>query len=158
MERSIKLVFQEYKQLSDLNDSELQLVKAAIEARNSAYAPYSKYKVGAAVRMQNGEVVKASNQENVAYPSGLCAERVALFAAATTYPDHKIMSMAVYAENMGGNEDDPISPCGACRQVLMEYEQKQASPVSVVLSSDKGKSWVFHSVSTLLPFAFGCKN
>ncbi len=132
------------------------LVTAATNAAKSAYAPYSGFRVGAAVLMENGEVITGSNQENAAYPSGLCAERVAVFYAKAKYPDVKIKQLAVVA--LKGDEVvvSPVAPCGACRQVLNEYEEKQGAPLPVLLVG-KDETLKINSSADLLPLSFGSK-
>jgi cytidine deaminase len=138
----------------ELQSEDQDLVSLAREMTNNAYAPYSEFFVGAAILLENGKIVKGSNQENAAYPSGLCAERVAVFAASSEYPDVKIKSIAISARSNHRNMDYPVSPCGACRQVLLEYEFKQQSPVKMLLSGDKGKIVIIEKVKDLLPLSF----
>lgn len=116
-----------------------------------AYAPYSEFSVSAMCVMEDGVEVMGTNQENAAYPSGLCAERVAIFAAKSQFPDKNVAKIVI-ATAKGSNE--PVTPCGACRQVIMEYEQKQQSPIQLVLKAAQNKVWIFKSMSDLLPFAF----
>jgi cytidine deaminase len=152
-----QLEFTEYDEISELSNSEQSLLNSAKVIAHSAYAPYSNFKVGAAILLKNGEVVVGNNQENIAYPSGLCAERVAIFHAGATHPNEPISTIAIYAESEKMPVDTPISPCGACRQVIMEYRQKQTTPIRVILMPQKGKVWVFECVSDLLPYAFDLK-
>lgn len=151
--KSLKLDYIEYTSLNDLEKADQEILYKAIEASKGAYADYSKFKVGAAVQLQNGEVVIGSNQENAAYPSGLCAERVALFSASANYPSQPILTLAIYAADALG-KSEPVPPCGACRQVMMEYDLKQSQSLRVLLLSENGKVWEFRSVKELLPFAF----
>lgn len=139
---------------STLSESEKALIKASLEAAKNAYAPYSTFQVGAAVQLESGNVVIGSNQENMAYPSGLCAERVALFSAGSTNPGERIdcMAITVIAEGLGF--DDVITPCGNCRQVIMEYQFKQASPIKLMMAAQDGHILVVEDAKTLLPFAF----
>lgn len=142
-----------YASLNQLNADDQKLLYAAVEVSKNAYAPYSNFHVGAAVKLENGETVLGSNQENGAYPSGLCAERVALFAASANFPNTAMNTLAIYAEQ-SVEEGDQISPCGACRQVMSEYEQKQNQKLRVLLMNENGKVWELESTDFFLPFAF----
>ena len=140
--------------LSELSAQEQQLVANAKAAFKTAYAPYSGFLVGASVLLENGEVINGSNQENVAYPSGLCAERVALFMIGTTYPDDKILSMAITAQTDHFLIKEPVTSCGACLQVMAEYEKKQSQPINVLFYCLNGTIIRTTGIKTLLPFAF----
>ncbi len=145
-----------YKELcpEDLDFDDKNLVNLAIEAAQQAYAPYSHFRVGAAVLLDDGSVVKGSNQENAAYPSGLCAERVALFYANSSFPNKTILSIAVVVINPEGKVlSENISPCGACRQVMAETQIRFKTPIKVLLASSKSVL-VFDSVEDLLPLSF----
>ena len=138
----------------ELTPQQQQLVTLASKATYRSYAPYSKFSVGAAILLSNGEIVTGSNQENAAYPSGLCAERTAAFYAHATYPEARFTSIAIAARGTDGNElPDPISPCGACRQALLEYEKLAGGPVEVMLAG-KNRIMIFPSVSSTLPYCF----
>lgn len=138
----------------ELTPQQQQLVTLASKATYRSYAPYSKFSVGAAILLSNGEIVTGSNQENAAYPSGLCAERTAAFYAHATYPEACFTSIAIAARGTDGNElPDPISPCGACRQALLEYEKLAGGPVEVMLAG-KNRIMIFPSVSSTLPYCF----
>ena len=126
----------------------------AIQARENAYAPYSNFKVGAAVLMENGEVVIGSNQENASYPSGLCAERVAVFQAGAKYPGLTIEAIAITAASDHYLVNQPAGPCGNCRQSIAEYEQKQKSPIRILLMGEKGTVIKCNAISDILPLAF----
>lgn len=139
--------------LNEVSDEEQPLVRAALKATEHSYAPYSKFHVGAAVLLADGTIVTGSNQENAAYPSGLCAERVALFHAGHQYPDIPIVALAIAAAT-GGKQVESISPCGACRQVLLETEQRYGRPVKVLLCGTK-EVMVAESAASLLPLCFG---
>jgi cytidine deaminase len=130
-----------------------QLILKAQEQTQKAYAPYSNFAVGAAVLLENGEVFAGSNQENAAYPSGLCAERVALFYANAQYPEVPVKALAVAAKANGDFAATPVSPCGACRQVMLETETRFAQPITLLLHG-KEQTYVFDSVTTLLPLSF----
>ena len=138
----------------ELNAIELDLKNQAFEARSKAYAPYSKFTVGAAILLDNGVVVKGSNQENAAYPSGLCAERVAIYYAGANYPDAKIVKMFITASPQDRDLEVPIPPCGSCRQAIAEYEFKQDIPIEIFFMGAKGDIYKSDSLKNLLPFVF----
>ena len=140
--------------LNELSAQEQQLVANAKSAFKTAYAPYSGFLVGASVLLENGEVINGSNQENIAYPSGLCAERVALFYAGAKFPDVKINTVAISVLSKNFEVKDVISPCGACRQVMAEYEDKQDMPIKVILHSPTDEVLIANRVEDLLPFMF----
>ncbi|RHJ82596.1 cytidine deaminase [Parabacteroides sp. AM08-6] len=139
--------------LSELNDDLQPLAAAAVKATEQSYAPYSGFHVGAAALLENGMIVTGSNQENAAYPSGLCAERVTLFHAGHQYPDIPVMALAIAAATKG-EQVESISPCGACRQVLLETEQRYGKPVKVLLCGRKDVI-IAESAESLLPLCFG---
>lgn len=139
----------------ELPEGDRQLVEQAYMISRDAYAPYSQFRVGAAVLLDNGEVVLGSNQENIAFPSGLCAERVALFYTGANYPDRKVLKIAIVAEGDLLPENNVLSPCGSCRQVMLESEIRQSQPFEVILVSQTGQTMIFKSAVDLLPFAFG---
>ena len=151
--REIKIAYQEFDSLDELNQEDLLLAKAAIDATSRSYAPYSNFNVGAALMYADGEIIQGSNQENAAYPSGLCAERTALFYASSRRPDTPIISLAIAAAQNGKLCDIPATPCGACRQVMAQYQTKGGRPMSVLLVGGK-KIWKFASVDELLPLTF----
>jgi cytidine deaminase len=130
-------------------------VRRAREARDDAYAPYSEFKVGAAVLLSNGEVVIGNNQENASYPSGLCAERVAVFQAGAKYPGVAIMKIAIVAGSAIKTSNKPAAPCGNCRQAIFEYENRQEKPIELLLAGTSGEVYKCPSVHSLLPLAFG---
>ena len=140
-------------QPDELSQVEQELVKRAIEATNNSYAPYSQFNVGAACLLENGQTVVGANQENAAFPSGLCAERTAIFGAQANYPDQPILALAIAACNEHGFLKSPISPCGACRQVILEIEDRYKQPVRILLYGEQG-TYCFHSVKDILPFSF----
>jgi cytidine deaminase len=144
-------VFENEKQLAP---EDLSLLKKAEESMHLAYAPYSQFKVGAALLLDSGKLITGNNQENAAYPSGLCAERVALFAAFSQYPQASVKTLAVVCDS---RTDEPVSPCGACRQVMAEYEQKSGKKMRLIMGSPGGKIYIFSSAEALLPFSFGSK-
>lgn len=150
---SIKSNFKLYEALEELPSHLVSLMNKAIEARKKAYAPYSKFKVGAAVLLNNGEIVIGSNQENAAYPSGLCAERVAIYQASASFPEQEILAIAI----SGSGEiptAHPVSPCGACRQSIAEYEIKQKRPIPIYFMGAEGTIVEAQSIKDLLPLLF----
>lgn len=133
------------------------LMHDAIEIRKKAYAPYSKFRVGVALLLDNGKIVLGSNQENAAYPSGLCAERVAIFSAGTLYPDAKMLKMAISATSDTNPTLTPIPPCGACRQSISEYEIRQEIPIELYFMGESGSVYKSDSLKNLLPLLFDKK-
>ena len=152
MKKELKIHYTEYDE-QDLPQADRELLAKATQMAQTAYAPYSHFKVGAALRLKNGAVVCGSNQENAAYPSGLCAERVAAFSAAASYPDQAIEALAITAIS-SKPINHPIAPCGACRQSIIEYEHKFRQPIRLILRGSSGKIAVFDSIGSLLPFQF----
>lgn len=131
-----------------------ELLKKAQEASKKAYSPYSHFKVGVAILLNNEEIVTGNNQENAAYPSGLCAERTAAYYASSQFPEVPFSRIAITSLNPLKQTDEPVTPCGACRQALLEYEQKFNQKIEVILSGEVGKIVVFKSIADLLPFSF----
>ena len=140
--------------LDELSNDEQMLIKKAQNILKTSYSSYSGFSVGASVLLDNGVTVEGSNQENVAYPSGLCAERVALFYAGAQYPNSTIKTIAISARSKSFEIEDYISPCGACRQVMAEYEEKQSAKIKILLHSPNDKVLISNSVEDLLPFVF----
>ena len=153
--RRIEIKYTEYKSKSEMPAGEAALLDRAEEMTASSYAPYSDFHVGAAVQMSNGEVFGGSNQENAAFPSGLCAERTAIYYASAQCPDEDVVAVAIAAEYRGKPTEEVPSPCGACRQAMSQYETKSGKPIKVILGSE-GRILVFSSVADLLPLAFRC--
>ena len=143
-----------YSNLGELSTEDQMLMNKAIEARGNAYAPYSKFHVGAALLLDNGEIVLGNNQENAAYPSGMCAERVAIWQAGSLFPGVKIKKLAISASSTITEVDKPIGPCGACRQTLSEYEINQKEPFPVIFMGEVGEIVKTPSLLSLLPFSF----
>ena len=139
---------------SELDTQEQELINNAKSVFQTAYAPYSGFIVGASILLENGKIINGSNQENVAYPSGLCAERVAMFYVGAKFPDIKIKTIAVSVLSKSFEVKDVISPCGACRQVMAEYEDKQGEPIKVILHSPTDQILIANKVEDLLPFMF----
>ena len=150
----LKITYEEYNNLDELNAQDRELVEKATEAHSRAYAPYSQYNVGAALLLEDGEIITGNNQENVAYPSGLCAERVAMFYASSKYPNARFKTIAIAAKAENFIIADPVAPCGACRQVMSEYETKQQSPIRIILKGEKEKVLIFNKVEDILPLIF----
>ncbi|MCF6357801.1 MAG: cytidine deaminase [Draconibacterium sp.] len=151
--RELKIFVLEFDSISEMSETDRELILSAREAAENAYAPYSKFQVGAALILENGELVKGNNQENADFTDGLCAERVALFYANANYPKSKVLSMAVSAKNANGLLQEPAQPCGSCRQVLVETEVRFNNPIRLILDGAK-KIMVVESAESLLPFAF----
>lgn len=143
-----------YEDIHQLPKDIKNLMDNSVEAREKAYAPYSKFHVGAALLLDNGEIVIGNNQENASYPSGLCAERTAIYYAGAKYPEAKILKMALTASSSHQVTDKPIPPCGACRQAIAEYEIKQKHPIEIYFMGAEGKVVKSHSLANLLPLVF----
>lgn len=146
--------FESYKSLDELDTESKYLVHKAKEAANQAYAPYSKFFVGAALILEDGTVVTGSNQENASYPLCMCAERVALYAAASQHPGHRIMKMAIVAHKKNHKELAAAASCGACRQVMVEFEERQHKPFEIIMHHTDSQWIKCPSASSLLPFVF----
>ena len=146
--------FEEYSSRDELTNSDSELLEHAIQAVENAYAPYSQFRVGAALRLSNGKIIKGNNQENVAYPSGLCAERVAFFHASSNYPDVAIEAIAITAKAQNFEISEPVTPCGSCRQVMSETETRQQENIRVIMMGQNGKIFTIKSVGNLLPLMF----
>ena len=151
---TVSVEIEELDSMSQLAEEDEVLMARAIDSAASAYAPYSNFHVGAAVLLENGEIVTGNNQENVAYPSGLCAERVALFTAGAHFPNVPIKTIAITAQSESFDISEPLAPCGACRQVMVEYEKKYMGKIRVILKGETGKIWVVQSINDILPFSF----
>lgn len=152
-EKKINISFEEYSSIEELNAEDRELASEALLAMQNAYAPYSHFHVGAAVRMSNGQIVRGSNQENAAFPSGLCAERTAMFAASARYPDKDMRSIALAGGVHGRLALQPATPCGACRQVMAQYQRKAGKPMSVIMIG-ASRIWKFKCVDDILPLIF----
>ena len=151
--QEIHITYQEYKSIDELNPEDRELAAEAIKAMEGAYAPYSHFHVGAAVRMSNGQIVRGANQENAAFPSGLCAERTAMFSASARYPDKDMLGVAIAGGVMGRLAKEPVTPCGACRQVMAQYQAKSGKPMSVIMMS-ADRILKFEKVDDILPLIF----
>jgi cytidine deaminase len=153
-ENKFQFTYQVFEDISDLNENDAWLLTEAREVTAQAYAPYSKFYVGAVAMMANGKVVAGTNQENASYPVGICAERVLLGTVATLHPDIAVESIAISYNSEDIKSDHPISPCGMCRQALLEYETRIKKPIRLILSGQEGRVYVIKTASQLLPFAF----
>jgi len=154
---TITTTFSVYDSAEELSSEVKHLMAQAVEIRKSAYAPYSNFRVGVAILLDNGKVILGSNQENAAYPSGLCAERVAIFHAGAIYPEAKILKMAISATADAKELSEPIPPCGACRQSIAEYEIRQESPIEIYFMGAVGEVYKSDSLKNLLPLLFDKK-
>ncbi|WP_250432927.1 cytidine deaminase [Hanstruepera flava] len=153
-EVKIESVLQVYDDLDELPENIIDLMHQAMKAREKAYAPYSKFSVGAALLLDNDGVVTGNNQENASYPSGLCAERTAIYYAGAKFPGVKILRMAIVAGSKLKQTVSPIPPCGACRQAIAEYEVKQDAPIEIYFMGETGKVVKSESLANLLPLVF----
>ena len=147
--------FEVYDSVDDLLPQDALLVQQARKTTGNAYAPYSHFNVGAIAKLANGQTVTGTNQENAAYPVGICAERVLLSSAATLFPDVAIDTLAISYDNKNGKSNHPISPCGICRQTLLEYEERVKQPIRLILSGLEGKIYIIKKANQLLPLSFG---
>ncbi|MBQ6253423.1 MAG: cytidine deaminase [Bacteroidales bacterium] len=154
---SLDIRYEEYSSIEEMEHRDQALVREAIEAQKSSYAPYSKFNVGAAVRLEDGTFVRGSNQENAAYPSGLCAERTAMFAASAAHPGVPMEAIAIAGGFGHQVAKTPCSPCGACRQVMAEYQTLSGKPLSVIMFGTQ-RIWRFSKVDDILPFIFDSFN
>ena len=154
---TISCSFERYASRDQLNEAIQLMLEASVEAMHRAYAPYSSFRVGAALLLENGVIVKGNNQENAAYPSGLCAERVAFYAAGANYPGVRILAASVTASSSQYTEGDPVTPCGGCRQCMLEYELKQHADIPLYMMSPSGEITMSPSIKQLLPLFFDSK-
>lgn len=155
MKKQVKISYEQFKGTSELPGLDQELIVEAWKVAKKAYAPYSKFRVGAALRLHNGKVITGSNQENIAYPSGLCAERVALFYAGANFPDEAVDTIAIVADGDLIEKGKLISPCGSCRQVMVETEGRQKRTFRVILVNSENDVLLFNAASDLLPLTFG---
>ncbi len=155
MKESFTFNYQLFSNWTDLPEQEQRLVDKAYEAMENAYAPYSEFKVGACALMDDGSFILGNNQENAAFPSGICAERVALFYAGANFPNKKVLTLCIVAKGELMPASQLLSPCGGCRQVMLESENRQKQPIRVILVNQDGRTMVLDSVIQLLPFGFG---
>lgn len=153
-EQIVQFHYQVYESIQELELDDRLLLQAAQQATQHAYAPYSNFRVGAAVRLGNNQLVIGSNQENASFPVGICAERVTLSTVSSIHPGEKITAMAVSYQSEGNNSNTPISPCGICRQTLAEVQQRQKSPIRLILGGMTGRVYVISNAGNLLPLVF----
>lgn len=149
---------EEYSHYQELPEKERELIQIAIQAAKNAYAPYSGFSVGAALLLNDGTIVSGSNQENVAYPSGLCAERTAMFWAGANHPGKAIHTLAIFAESEDFVVENPVYPCGSCRQVMSEYERIGNQPMRILMTAATGKVHAVNGLINILPVAFDADN
>lgn len=152
--KKINISYEEYEEGEKLSQSDSELIDEAAKVLKGSYAPYSDFHVGAALLMGNGNVVRGSNQENSAYPSGLCAERVALFYAKSEYPDETVVSLAITGRANHFKNNKPVTPCGACRQVIAETEKRQNRKIRIIMKSEEGITRIVNGIENLLPMMF----
>lgn len=158
MEQHFNFSYTQFNSREELSPDDLSLLENAQQAADIAYAPYSGFLVGAAALLSNGQIVTGSNQENASYPSGICAERSLLATAAQIYPNIPILTLAVTYRNLNGNSNFPASPCGFCRQVLVEFEKRVNNPIRILFSGSMGPVIIIPQASYLLPLAFSSEN
>src|ERR1700681_1300907 len=156
-QRHINIPVQIFSDLKTLAPADAQLLEAARRATGDAYAPYSKFRVGAAIRLGNGQILTGSNQENASFPAGICAERVTLSAASAAFPGIAITDLALTYVNESATSNRPISPCGICRQTLAEYEQRFGRSIRLILGGISGEIYIINRATDLLPFAFNSR-
>mgnify|MGYP006274921675 CR=1 FL=1 len=153
MNTEFNFSYEVYSDIANLNTQDKELIEKSIDAAKSAYAPYSEFNVGAALLLDNGEIILGNNQENAAYPSGLCAERVALFYANANYPENRINAMAIVALKNGKLVPNVVTPCGNCRQAMLETETRFQKPIRLIMGSQSG-FWIVEKAQYLLPLSF----
>ncbi len=148
------VAYEVYDGIEELNEEDAEILRAAQEAVKLSYAPYSHFYVGAAARLNNGQTIRGSNQENASFPVGICSERVLLSSVSSLYPGMPISTMAVSYRSDDAPSDHPISPCGLCRQTLQEYEDRTRQPIRLILAGQTGKVYILPNVTMLLPLSF----
>ena len=153
-ENKFEFSYEVYNSIDELTEEDAWLLNEARDVTQNAYAPYSKFHVGAVAKLMNGQIVAGTNQENASSPAGLCAERVLLASVSSIYPNVAIDSIAISYQSNGGGSDHPISPCGVCRQSLQEFEQRTNQPIRLILGGMEGKVFIIKKSSSLLPLAF----
>ena len=149
--------YQVFQHLEEIPGEDREVLEQAVEAREKAYAPYSEFLVGASIRLKNGRIIAANNQENAAYPSGMCAERTAIYMAGATYPSEKIEMIAISSRSKNHPTTAPNASCGACRQAMLEYELNQESPIRIYFFGEQGEIWCVNSLRDLIPLFFDSK-
>lgn len=151
----VRFQVQVYESLTEMEPADAQLLNQARKATETAYAPYSRFHVGAAARLVNGELVTGTNQENASYPAGICAERTLMSTASVLYPGVGIHTIAISYDNKEGKSDHPISPCGICRQSFAEFQMRTGTPIRLILGGMEGSIYLIDDISKLLPLSFG---
>ncbi len=146
--------FKVYDSIDELNTEDAELLREARKATEFAYVPYSNFRVGAFAKLTNGKTVMGTNQENASYPAGICAERTLMSVASTLFPNVGIKTIAISYNNLNGESNHPISPCGICRQSFVEFQQRTETPIRVILSGMEGKVQIIENAVNLLPFSF----
>lgn len=149
-----KFTFEVYEAINELSEADASLLRQAREVTQHAYAPYSHFRVGAVALLTNGKMVTGTNQENASFPVGLCAERVMLASAASQFPEVAVEAIAISYDNQNGESNHPVSPCGICRQSLLEYETRVKKPMRIILGGLEGKVYVIEKAAMLLPLSF----
>jgi cytidine deaminase len=157
-EKRYSFAFKVYNAIDELNNEDAMLLQKARETTHSAYAPYSQFSVGAVARLKSGAFVHGTNQENASFPAGICAERVLLSSASSQHPAETTEAIAISYYNHNGVSDRPVSPCGICRQTLLEYEERQQQAIRLILGGMEGEVYVIPEASFLMPLSFGSKN
>jgi cytidine deaminase len=152
--RDLHIRYDVYPSIGDLPDRDAELLRQAADATKLAYAPYSRFRVGAAARLADGTYVLGANQENASFPAGICAERVLLSALSSGYPGARVEALAITHDHEGKTADHAVAPCGICRQSLVEFEDRMGAPVQLILGGLEGEVLVFRSVKDILPFYF----
>lgn len=155
VKKDIKFSFSEYDSIKELEKSDAALLREARKVTKYAYAPYSNFQVGAFAMLENGKTISGTNQENASFPAGICAERTLLSVAATLYPGVGIHTLAISYNNVNGKSNRPVSPCGICRQSLVEFQERTKMPIRIILSGMEGKVQIIENAKHLLPLVFG---
>jgi len=150
-----KFDFKVYNSIEELDEKDAYLLREARKATETAYAPYSNFRVGAYAKLMNAETVSGTNQENAAYPAGICAERTLMSTASSLFPGIGIETIAVSYNNIRGESNRPVSPCGICRQSFVEFQQRTKNPIRIILSGMEGEVYVIENAENLLPLVFG---
>lgn len=154
MKKEYKFSYEVYDSIDDLPEDDASLLRGAFDATNNAYAPYSQFHVGAKAKLANGNFITGSNQENASFPVGICAERALMSAASSLHPNVAINTMAITYNNLNGDSCKPVSPCGMCRQALVEYEQRGKQPMRIILAGKEGNVYIISKATDLLPLGF----
>jgi cytidine deaminase len=154
----VKFIILLYDSIDELNDEDAVLLREARKVTQFAYAPYSNFKVGAFAKLKNGKTVSGTNQENASFPAGICAERTLLSTASSLFPGVGIDTIAISYNNLNGKSDRPVSPCGICRQSLVEFQDRTKKQIRIILSGMEGKVQVIENVKDLLPLVFGAND